>query len=205
MRIVLTALLVLQLAFCCATGALAMAAQTTSPAVQQPNWPAGLADLLNSRKWVYAYWINAIDHYYYSGDAKAFSAFVAKFSKLGSVPELGTVSSEPSEPGKVLPSETTLQLVLHAGKEMTGAFDVPKDAKIPFEWKVETNGWVSPGADTTIIPVLELWTGGRVKLAKVKMPLNVEVITDGTPTPEIAQFIAAHDAKRKAEKRQGDS
>lgn len=198
MKTTLACVLVLVLTACCTMVALAMAAESTPPAVQQPNWPFGLADVLNSRKWVYAYWVNAIDHLYYSGDATAFNAFVDKFSRIGTVPKRDTITSEPPEPGKVLPSETTLRLLLRAGKGLTGNFDIPKDAKIPFDWKVETNGWVSPGADTTIIPVLELWTGGKVKLAKVKVPLNIEVMADGTPTREVSNFIAAHEARRKA-------
>lgn len=183
-----------------ASGAFAMAMENDGAAIQQPNYPTGLADLLNSQSWVYSYWINSIDRYYYAGDAKAFNKFVLGYSKLGNQPKQELLPN--GETIAIHQDPPPLRLVLRDGGAKTGGWDVPKDATTPFDWRVEINGWSSsyaPGQNQSS-PILELWTGGKVNLAKVNVPLNVEVIAEGTPTPEIKSFITAHEAKRKAVK-----
>jgi hypothetical protein len=175
-----------------------MSAENARPAYQQPNWPTGLADVLNSRKWVYSYWVNAIDHWYYSGDAAAFNAFVASFAKLGTEPR--KVDLPDGQKITIQQDLPPLMLVLRKGHPRTGRFDISSEATIPYDWHVEINGWSSALVGNQAAPVLELWTGGSVKLSKVSIPPNVEVRAEYPATAEMKKLVADHEAKRAKEK-----
>ena len=152
-----------------------------TPAGWSPDWPEGTKELVNREGRVHGYFLNACDVLFFAGDTSAFNEFVAQYAVL---------------------RDTPLTLILHPGCGMAGS-PWDKEKKIPFEWQVNIlgRGWdrrypEPPTADESKYVVLtELWLGGQVELAKVKVPFNVEVKSGG----EIERFIAAHEARQQAQ------
>ncbi len=91
------------------------------PMGQQPDWPAGLADLLNSAGRVYGYWVNANDWFFYAGDTDDFNDFLKRYSKL---------------------KDTPLTFVLHSARGKTGHLGYGEE-KIDYDWEVKLfrRGW----------------------------------------------------------------
>ncbi|MBP6965217.1 MAG: hypothetical protein KBC96_12515 [Armatimonadetes bacterium] len=139
---------------------------------QQPEWPGGVADLLNSQKPVYAYFVNLQDNFYYSGDAAAFNSFMERYSKLEAVPHT---------------------LVLHCGKGEVKAFMEPKTHA--FDWHVFVVPPMIPdgGLDKTSpykrYVTVNLYLGCGIQLSEIKVPGNVTV----KPGKEIDGFIRKHE------------
>ena len=176
MKKAVVTIMVVGLTLSCCASLLSLAMEYRSePVTQQPTWPDGLADLLNSRERVYGYFVNFSDYFYYSGDAKAFNSFVERYSKLQGTP---------------------LIVILHYGRGVTGSFDPKGETTIPFDWKVSVD--VLPGlagaarGPSPRAARVELWLGGQVDLKEVQIPLNVILKSGG----EIEKFIADHEARR---------
>jgi hypothetical protein len=204
MKTTLAIIVILATSVSCVPQAFGLVMELQQPVRHEVYWPVGLADLLNSRAWAHAEYACMVDYYYYAGATSEFNVFLDRFSKIGqSTPGVA------QQPGRILPSDTTLKLVLHAGKKTGTSMlkNIPVGPGDPSatavtwqaDWLVKIY-YTEPGnpADNTYIPILELWTGGVVKLSEVKVPMGMEVVSDGAPTPEINEFIAAHEAKRKA-------
>jgi len=151
------------------------------PMGQQPDWPAGLADLLNSAGRVYGYWVNANDWFFYAGDTDDFNEFLKRYSKLEDAP---------------------LTLVLHPGKGETGHLGDPqKKTEYDWELKVFHRGW-HPEAppDPTVtkqgyVIKVEVWLGGAPELDEISVPPNVKV-KSAEENEKFTKFVADHDAKR---------
>lgn len=143
------------------------------------EWPAGLKELLDREEWVYGYWVNANDWFFFVGDTEAFNQFLKQYAKL---------------------KDTPLKLVLHAGRGRTGRLGYG-EKRIQFDWELKAlrRGWhpeapKDPASEKpAYVVIVELWLGGKVELSSVKVPLNVEVKSGG----EIEQFITEHEADRK--------
>jgi hypothetical protein len=145
------------------------------PVPAQNGWPEGLVDLLNRDERVNGIWVNANDFFYFAGDTEAFNECLEQYAALKNTP---------------------LRLILHPGVGMTGGLGDEPD--IPFEWEVKALRWHDEPIERSIVPtlvIMELWLGGLVQLDKIKVPLNVEVISGG----EIENFIAEHKATCKKE------
>lgn len=168
-----------------AGAAVVLAMGSTHPkdyvATQQEGWPAGLADLINSKGRVCGIWVNGSDWFSYAGDTKAFNAFIEPYAQLKGIP---------------------LVLVLHPGRGMTGGLGEPQT--IPYEWclSVIRRGW---GADmpeayknspSQVVVTINLYLGGNVALDELEAPTNIEVTSGG----EIEKFIVHHEAKRSLTK-----
>lgn len=148
------------------------------PLGKNPDYPAGLYELLSGQGRVAGYFINANDYLFYHGDTKAFNKFLEGCAKL---------------------KDTPLKLVLHPGRGMTSK---PwNDAKpAPFEWSVSVlrRGWhpdapeAKAGQKGGYVVALGLWLGGDVALDALDVPLEVEVESG----MEIERFIHLHDVKR---------
>lgn len=133
--------------------------------VSQSDWPAGLANLLNSQKPVHAYFVNFQDIFFYSGDSSAFNAFMERYGKLEGIPHT---------------------LVLHCGKAET------RD-KFQGE-KMESYDWdvlVDRISQQEYLVTVHLFLGGNVKLSEIKASANVKVESGG----EIEKFIKKHEAQ----------
>ena len=124
------------------------------PVHSQPGWPSGLADLLNSPGRVYGYWINGIDHYYYAGDTNAFNEFVRQYAELKGV---------------------LLRLTVHPARAKEKRLD---DRKIQYDWKVRVDGR-SPREDPRDFVSMEVWLGGQIELARMKVPADIKVEGSG--------------------------
>jgi hypothetical protein len=181
MRQIILVLAILGLVVSCSASAWAMASEyggPHSPIIQQSTWPAGLADLLNDGKPVYAYWVNWMDHFYYSGDTEAFNAFLEKYSKLQGTP---------------------LTLSIHVGPGRIGRISTPAKRDIAYDWHVFVvppmipDGGIVKGQEDVRIVTMELWLGGQVELRQVKAPDSVKVVDGG----DIGQFIADLEKARK--------
>lgn len=148
-----TSLIALMLLLCCAA-AWPMAGQYTNPdsVVQRPEWPSGLLELIKSRAWTHAYWVNADDYFLYCGDTAAFQAFLNAYSKLAAKP---------------------LTLILRSGSGGTETFT---QQPVRYDWMLAFRQW-APREESQGNPLaLELYIGGNVDWAKVKVPANVKVV-----------------------------
>jgi len=151
------------------------------PMGQQPDWPAGLADLVNSAGRVYGHWVNANDWFFYAGDTDDFNEFLKRYSKL---------------------KDTPLTLVLHSGKGKTGHLGDPeKNTEYDWEVKVFRRGW-HPEAppDPTVtkqgyVIKVEVWLGGAPELDEISVPPNVKV-KSAEENDKFTKFVADHDARR---------
>jgi len=86
MRTLRISVAVILLTLVCAIQAFCLAGEYDKGRLGNKDWPAGLADLLNSRERVYAYWFNWFDYFYYSGDTDAFNAFLKQYSRFEVTP-----------------------------------------------------------------------------------------------------------------------
>jgi hypothetical protein len=165
---------------CCAY-AFPMAAEYRSRTmVQQPSWPEGLADLLNSQTLAYGYWVNSLDYFYYAGDTKAFNEFLERYAKLP-MPQL-------------IGREATRTLVLHVGAAETKNFD---GKPVACDWLVKGSNFGAFGPEGKALPAgleLEVWVGCHVQLDQLKVPLNIELKSGG----EIEKLIGNHQAAQRA-------
>jgi hypothetical protein len=145
--------------------------------VGSPQWPAGLTELLNRPNRVHGYFINQMDVYFYTGDVSAFNEFIAQYAAL---------------------KGTSLSLTLRPGR---GTANSPwdKEKTTPCDWFVNVRRiWSkdAPADRATTKPSfsvsMSLYLGGQIDLKDVKVPLSVEVMSDGS----IERFIKEHEARR---------
>ena len=170
------------LLLCCAAFPWASEHPAGVPIGQHPEWPAGLADLVNAAGRVYGYWVNANDWFFYEGDTGDFTAFLKKYSALKGTP---------------------LMLVLHSGKGKTGRLG-DEEENIQYDWEVKVlcRGWhLEAPADPTsgksgYVVILEVWLGGNVSLEKLNVPPNLTVKT-AEKNEAFSRFIADHEKKKK--------
>ncbi len=173
-------LLVLGLLVVCCASAWPMAAEYNlkQPIIQQPAWPAGLADFLNNSKPIYAYWVNWSDYFFFSGDTDAFNAFLERYSRLQGTP---------------------LTVSIHIGPIKVGNLAHPDQRTIPCDWDVFAvppmipDGGIVKGRENERIVTVEVWLGGKVELRKIIVPKNVNLVDGG----DIAKFIAEHEKAAK--------
>lgn len=189
MRTLRTLIIVLLLALVCASTALPMAAEYDNGPVRGDhlNWPAGLADLLNSRERVYAYWFNWFDYFYYSGDTAAFNAFLKRYAQMGAA-------------SHVLVLHPGTGSVKRLGPAQFSRYKTPDSDEIGFDWAVTGESWGSSDAAGNKMPSVvraELWLGGQVKLREVVIPDTVEVrFADGVSEKDISPLLQAPAGRR---------
>ena len=161
---------VMLLALACAAPVFAVSGEYDKGPVGNKDWPAGLADLLNSQERVYACWVNWFDKFYYEGDTDAFNAFLKRYAQVDVTPHT---------------------LVLHFGG---GSATRVLGGDIGFDWAVTGECWgkcMKPGQRTsTIVNVdealeqgeripaivnVELYLGWHVSMADVVVPPGIEL------------------------------
>ena len=181
MRTALMAAVVAGVTMTCCSGAFPMAAEyQPGTMVQQPGWPEGLVDLLNSQKFAYAHWVNSIDHFYYSGDTKAFNEFLERYSKL---PQQELFAGGPHR-----------TLVLHVGAGQTKTFG---GKPVTYDWSLACSNLGAFGPEGKHLPTgleLEVWIGCHIQLDQLKVPASIEL----KPGGEIEKFIEGHQAAQRA-------
>ena len=138
-------------------------------------------DLLLSQKPAYAYWVNSLDYFYYSGDTKAFNEFLERYSKL---PEPSAMERPPQR-----------WLVLHVGSGETKTLLEGKP--LSYDWSVTGSdffAFVPAGQHPAAALELEVWIGCHIQLDQLKVPLNIELKSGG----EIEKLIEKHQAAQRA-------
>lgn len=183
-------LLVFGLAAVICTSALGLAGEidVSRPVVQQTDWPAGVADLLNLQKPVYAFFVNSQDNFYYSGDAAAFNAFMEEYAKLEGIPHT---------------------LVLRCGKgEVKDRIQNPAGSPLTtyaFDWYVFVvppmipDGGIAKDSPYQRYVTVNLYVGCNIRLDDIKVPANVKVVSGG----EIENFIKKQLARSTPETSSG--
>jgi hypothetical protein len=114
---------------------------------------------------VHGYWVNWEDVFFYTGDTPAVNQFLEAYGKL---------------------EQHQFKVVIHAG---TRGARSPWDQadRGPADWSFYrwNAGSPQPGAKPAPSRV-DVWLGSRIKLAELRVPANVEVVSGG----EIESFIA---------------
>lgn len=151
--------------------------------VSSSQWPEGWAELVNQPSRVYGYFLNWSDQFYFAGDTTACNEFLNHYAALAKRSELVTISSGP---GSVAP---------HLRKET-----------LQYDWELGLTG--GSHINVKILP------GGKVKLCELIVPVTLQVqessaldsfrLDTGSDAErlkqEIAQFVLAHEKKRRAAK-----
>ncbi len=132
--------------------------------VNNPFWPKGMSDLVNTTNHVGGLWVNAEDAFFFSGTKTNFDAFLEAYSKIQSIEKH--------------------RLILHDG---TGeAFDLGGGNRRPCDWNVHgaSRSWFdlhkdeitrTPN-DTNYVLEVHFWTGGKIAFEPATIPKNIEVI-----------------------------
>lgn len=136
-----------------------------------PEWPAGTVDLVNSRERVHGCWVNQGDFFDYAGDAKAFNAFVAAYSKLPDTPH---------------------EVVVHAGRApKTRPLAGPHTLRYDWRLDVVRRGWgaptdpAKPDDKPGYVVTVHVYVGEALPLDKLDIPKNVAVTSAG----DVEEFI----------------
>ena len=53
---------------------------------QQPDWPSGLAELINSGPVFHGHWVNPNDEFFFLGDTGSLTRFLTRYSSLTNTP-----------------------------------------------------------------------------------------------------------------------
>ncbi|MEX2176627.1 MAG: hypothetical protein WD872_19835 [Pirellulaceae bacterium] len=161
--------------------------QPLSPA-NYTQWP-GIVPLVNDAARVYQNWVNGNEHFYYRGTTKQLNAAVAHFAKV--------------EMDKHV-------VVLRPGPGVAPSFH---ERKTPFNWSLHVIGGIAqarpagPGEefDWPKHPLLTIYTGGDIDLAKLEIPAGVSVVAhpadekgEAAAKAAIAAYLEARE--REAEK-----
>lgn len=142
------------------------------PVGQPPQWPDGMAYVLNSPGRVYGFFFNFGDMFNFVGDAQDFNHFLEGYAKLKEIDPV---------------------LTLHSGRgEANQHFG---GGKFPFDWVISLSGYLQEGKRVCSAS-LSAWVGGQIELSELKVPENIKL--QGGGNEEIAKFIAAHEARRTA-------
>lgn len=159
------------------TPALAMAGTYGKADLKQPlansNWPPGVAALANRPERSGGHWLNANDWFEYTGDGKAFNAFLRQYATVQGTPLLLVLQNGNGEDFVTRPPDAVA-------------------VKPDFDWRLSITGWGQANA-TLILPL-----GGRIALKDLQVPVTVNVDFRGTAehSPDVAAFVVRHKARQ---------
>lgn len=137
---------------------------------QQPDWPSGLADVINAGPVFAGHWVNANSEFFFLGDTASLNRFLTRYSGL---------------------KDTPLVVILHAGSARRSELWGDKPAE-RYDWKaiVLKRGWGAPekpdSREEKWIVTIDVWMDHDIRLAEIVIPKNVRVKSAG----EIETFIA---------------
>lgn len=157
------------------------------PIPRQKSWPEHLEDLVNCKDRIHGYWVNSVDVFFFAGDTQALNDFLAHYSKLKDIKLVVVLHPGPKE------ARSPWDKDLHAAKADWGLYIAPR-------------GWLLLDADSkvkktdpTTISRVDVWLGGRVRLADLQVPQNVAVESGG----EIEDFVRKRQHQSEAPRREG--
>lgn len=131
--------------------------------VNYRDWP-GIMPVANHPSRVYHTWINGNEDFYYQSDLAALNDTLRKFAEAR---------------GK------DWEVVLRPGPGVAHSFDGSRT--IPYGWHLNLTGGIARHVTTldqgdqvwSKVPVLTIWVGGEIELAKVQFPAGLKVIGIG--------------------------
>lgn len=137
----------------------------------------GIMPVVNDKARVYRWWVNGNEHFFYKGTTKELNAALANFAKI---------------------EVEKHEVVLRPGPGIAHTFD---RKEIPHNWELHINGGISKHLLTrdkgdevwSKDPVLTIYTGGDIDLAKLEIPEGVTLLD----TPALSKRIAAGMAASK--------
>ncbi|HUT61329.1 MAG TPA: hypothetical protein VNA25_26060 [Phycisphaerae bacterium] len=141
--------------------------------VSNPEWPKGVAVLVNGAEWVRGWWVNANDVFCYQGGTAALNGFLKQYAQV---------------------EGTEWRVILHDDKGVCSGLG--GDERVPMDWRLEIlrRGWggkeparPEPGLSNYEV-VVHVWLGGGIDLKKLKVPQFIEI----TPSEKAAGFAAEH-------------
>src|ERR1043166_6937510 len=131
-----------------------------------PGWPSGVTDLVNSTNRVGALWVNATDTFFFSGSVSNFNTFLDDYSNIRGLEKH--------------------RLILHEG--VGEAYSLGGSNRRPCDWMVEAaprawleghnDGIIRTEGNTNFVLEVHFWTGGKIALDQVIIPQNVELAGD---------------------------
>jgi hypothetical protein len=134
--------------------------------VKRDHWPTGLDAIVNSPERIHGYWVNWSDTFFFAGDTDKLNAVLESCEKL---------------------PNTKLEIVLHPGQ---GNAQSPWDKTPPSktaDWKF----FVSAIGRGEARSKLDIWVGGKIRLADLKIPakLSIKAGDDATEDAAIQDFV----------------
>ncbi len=141
------------------------------------GWADAYYKIFNRPDRVHGFFVNSGDVFFYAGNTKAFNEFLVQCSVL---------------------EDISFKLILHVGRQKARSPWDKEDRDIAIDWRlyVDRRSVKKGEGRQPFIGEIDLWLGGSVKLAEVKVPINILVTSGG----EIQDFIAEHEKKRVAGK-----
>ena len=168
-----------------------------SPVNNNPSWPEGVANLVNTTNRVHGFFVNDEDIFFFSGSATNLTTFLADYSQIQGVEKhrlilhdgVGEAKSPWEKTGRACDWELNgcskwyrdlATLASHA----TNSLELTQQANQGKNYGyvlVGTNGAIKiidsqkAGRATNYVLVVHFWTGGKIALDDVIIPKNVEV------------------------------
>ncbi len=127
------------------------------------DWP-GIMPVINDTHRAYRYWVNGNEQFFYKGDTDALNSALVELAKADTL---------------------RCEVVLRPGPGMTHPFDGKQD--IPFSWDLHIVGGIARHMTKedrgdrvwSKHPVLSVYVGGAIDLAKLVLPKGLTVSTLG--------------------------
>lgn len=146
------------------------------PVAFSDRHPAGLADLVNRRDRVHGYWVNFEDVFFHRGDTAALNIFLEAYARL---------------------PKARLKVVLHPGSLKVRSPWDQADRELAADWRfygslLPPDFPKNPNPDGFYHTQVDVYLGGRLKLADLKVPAGVSVESSG----EIERFVSEHTKKQ---------
>ena len=147
------------------------------PVKGEKSWPKGLEDLVNSKDRIHGFWVNAEEIFFFAGKTPALNDFLTKYAKL---------------------NDTKLVIVLHPGtRDARSPWDEGgKAAKADWRLYFAPKGWVIDNpehkvkaTDPNTVSKIEVWLGGKVRLADLQVPKEIALESGSDSTQEIQDFV----------------
>jgi hypothetical protein len=141
------------------------------------SWPYGMEDLVNRKDRIHGYWVNAEDIFFFAGETQALNDFFTKYAKL---------------------NDTKLVIVLHPGThDARSPWDKGEQAAkadwrlyiAPKSWVIDDPEQKIKATDPATISKVDVWLGGKVKLAYLRVPKEVALESGSDSTKEIQDFV----------------
>ena len=134
----------------------------------QPDWPVGLAELINCGPVFSGHWVNADSEFFFLGDSASLTRFLKRYAAL---------------------KDTPVMVVIHAGSERHSELwgDKPKEK---YDWKLllrkrDRGATATPGKPGRWLVTVDVWIDRNIRLSALERPKNVEVRSGG----EIERFV----------------